>query len=56
MEYQDIKIALEAAHIMADYFQESVYVMCDLAVKRGSERKPGDRVIEIISPREVWAA
>ena len=56
MEYQDIKIALEAAHIMADHFQEPVYVMHDLNVKRGSERKPEDRVIETVSPREVWVA
>lgn len=56
MSFEDIKIALEAAHVMADHFQEPVYLISDLSVKRKQERKPEDRVLEIINPREVWAA
>lgn len=56
MSFEDIKIALEAAHVMADHFQEPVYLISDLSVKRRQERKPEDRVLETINPREVWVA
>ncbi len=54
MEYEDIKIALEAAHVMADHFKEPTHVMPDLSVKRTSERQPEDRVLETIRPSEEW--
>ena len=56
MSFDEIRIALEAAHVMADHFQEPVYLISDLSVKRGQERKPEDKVLEIINPREVWVA
>ena len=56
MSFEDIRIALEAAHVMADHFQEPVYLISDLSVKRERERKPDDRVLETINPREVWVA
>ena len=56
MSFEDIKIALEAAHVMADHFQEPVYLISDLSVKREQERKPEDKVLEKINPREVWVA
>jgi len=56
--YKEITIALEAAHVMANHFQEPVYLISDLSIKRREERRPSDRVIEKINPEmesELWA-
>ena len=54
MDYDDIRIALEAAHVMADHFKEPTHVMPDLSVKRTSERQPEERVLETVRPSEEW--
>ena len=54
MEFEDIKIALEAAHVMADHFKEPIHLLPDLSVRRKSERQPEDKVLETIRPSEEW--
>ena len=54
MEIDEIKIALEAAHVMANHFKEPTHLLADLSVKLTSDRQPDDRVLETIRPSEEW--
>ena len=54
MDIDDIKIAVEAAHVMANRFQETVVLLDDLNVKRQSEKEPTDRVLEVFQPCQRW--
>ena len=54
MEIDDVKIAIEAAHVMANRFQETVVLLDDLNVKRKSEKEPNDQVLEVFQPCQRW--
>lgn len=50
----DIIVAVKAAQVTANLFNEPALILFDLSIKRESEVPPGEHYLEKVKPSTCW--